>query len=251
MAKKTIIDLKKTSNTIAPDSNYVRLKTNPDNSLQVIYSDGRTRTITHAWELPVEDYNETDPSLLTPSDWSKYIVPNGSIGDWTGHDQEIATWNSINLTWEFTVAEQGWGTYVKSFNQIYTFNGTEWSKLVASREAIEVTYDELRLLIRGRSLVPGSLYKMTDYQSYNQIFKNGGTIYTSPVTELLLEAIDNYRLMSNCVDLNNINDKIIYDPSMAVKGWFYQFKTRSNGSLVDDDYSFDDDYFGTGITLHF
>lgn len=244
MAKKTIIDLKKTSNTVAPDSNYVRLKTNPDNSLGVIYSDGRTRTITHAWELPIENKTISDPSTLTPNSWDRYIIPTlpAPVGDWSGHEEEIATWNDIHGTWEFTMPEQGWGAYNKAENQIYTFNGVIWSKLNASVTIIDVTHAELRLLIRGSSLIPGNLYRITDYQSFNEIITDSDIMHTSSTSMLLAEAISSNQLKGDVTDLSNINDAIIYDPSITAKGNFYQYVDKATGTINDDDASFDDDY---------
>jgi len=240
--KNSIIDIKTSKNNISPESNYVRLKTGLDNSLQVIYSDGRKRTITHTWEIPAETVNTTDPATLTLVNWGRYIIPTGAVGSWTGHEQEIGTWNPVDNVWEFTTPEQGWGVYVKAENQIYTFNGSQWSNITASQTIINVTYDELRLLIRNQSLIPGNLYKISDIQTNNEILKNSGITHQSNDITLLAQAISNNMLEASVTDLDHPDDLVIYTPSMTKEGWFYVDVYRSDNSIYDSDYGFSNGY---------
>ena len=46
-----------------------------------------------------------DPSVLTPINGEKWIVPTGGIGLWANQDGRLATYVTASLTWTFSFAE--------------------------------------------------------------------------------------------------------------------------------------------------
>jgi len=239
--KNTIIDLNNTKNNIAPSTGYVRLKTGEDNNLQVIYDSGEVRTITSAWEMPVESFNVIDPSTITPNPWDKYIIPVGAIGAWLGHEQDIATWNSIDSIWEFITPGQGWGTYNKAENVFYSFDGTAWHTLSALPKIEDILYRDLWEKIKNNSLVPGIYYRITDYRACNNTIIGSSELdlYESPSFMLLTKAVSNNKLDSRVVDLDNIYDEVYYNPTPIRKGYFFRMQ-QTNGTVSDEEWMFND-----------
>jgi hypothetical protein len=252
MGKHSVLDIKQTSNSISPITGFVRLRVNGNKTLEVIYDDNRKRTITHAWELPVEDVELLDPSTITPNPWDKYLIPANAVGDWAGHDQDIATWNNVDNTWEFVTPEKGFGAYVKSKNIFYNFDGAMWVPLQAGNQIIDITYDDLRLTIRNAGLIPGKLYRLTDYHSINAIRRNSDIMHTSPEFMLLFRAVSNTEIDADCIDLSNVNDAITYTPSMGTNGFFYLIWDSVNNTEVDSDGSLNDgSYFTNSFAPYF
>jgi hypothetical protein len=84
--------------------------------------------------LRVEDRDVTDPTSLTPSDGDAHIVGASATGDWSGHDDEIAVWDSGNSQWVFYVPDEGWICYIKDEEVLSSYKGTSsvgWSAGVA------------------------------------------------------------------------------------------------------------------------
>lgn len=76
------------------------------------------------WQESVIDNSITDPSTITPSENNRYIVPSGSIGVWSGKDNNIAVYK--NSSWEYITPDVGTTVYVESTGGFNLFNGTSW-----------------------------------------------------------------------------------------------------------------------------
>jgi hypothetical protein len=75
------------------------------------------------WQPNVIDLLTTPPG--GPSVGDRYIVLSVGTGDWTGHENEIATWDGA--AWTFEDPENGWATYAETPELIYIFNGSTWN----------------------------------------------------------------------------------------------------------------------------
>jgi hypothetical protein len=69
-----------------------------------------------------------DKDLTSPpggeSDGDAYIVGSGASGDWSGHDNDIAYYESS--AYDYHTPEEGWIVYVQDENKLYVFNGSSW-----------------------------------------------------------------------------------------------------------------------------
>jgi len=72
------------------------------------------------WQESVKDKDVADPSTLTPSAGDRYIVAGGAVGDWSGHDYEIAEWDGS--VWVFTTPDEGTAVFVEDENRSYVYN---------------------------------------------------------------------------------------------------------------------------------
>jgi len=294
LGKHTASDFKLTSNSVAPDPGFVRLKANSDGHVRYIFEDGSERHIASPWELPVTDYTVTDPASLTPVLNQRYLVPAGAVNDWAGHDEQIATWNGS--AWEFQTASEGWAVYNKTPNSIYTFDGSVWNEIQASGSGpasvgftmtftdtnlvsgvlnvthnlgalnnvvhvtirdnngryilatdvnfvsdnvaevdlsahtpltgtwaltaglggdtstltVNVLHSELLSLMGSAGLVPGSLYRITDYQTIHTI-QNTATVNTGPIEELVVKAVSSSDISLEAFSSSYPTDRIYYD----------------------------------------
>ena len=71
----------------------------------------------------------------------KYIVANSATGDWSGKENNIATFNGLD--WEFTIPDVNYAASIigTPYNIPYRFNGTEWIEIENKcREAGLFTY---------------------------------------------------------------------------------------------------------------
>ena len=78
------------------------------------------------WQAPVLDKDCKEPPV-NPDAGDRYIVAPGSIGNWKGHEHDIAEWNGTG--WDFTSPEVNFICWVEDENQSYFYNGTSWGKL--------------------------------------------------------------------------------------------------------------------------
>lgn len=78
------------------------------------------------WQESVIDKDVSDPSTLTPSDGDRYIVGDEAVGDWSGHDKEIAEYDGDTSSWVFSPPDKGFATWVEDETVQYTYNGTDW-----------------------------------------------------------------------------------------------------------------------------
>lgn len=69
-----------------------------------------------------------DPSALTPSDGDRYIVASGAIGEWAGHDGEIAVYFS---GWLFAAPAEGWIMYDEANDVWVLYDGSAWVPWIA------------------------------------------------------------------------------------------------------------------------
>ena len=77
------------------------------------------------WQDPVESIENTPPE--TPTTSYRYLVGTSPTGAYTDHENDVATWNGTE--WTFETPEQGWCVSNKDDNYSYNFNGTFWAQL--------------------------------------------------------------------------------------------------------------------------
>ena len=73
----------------------------------------------------------TEPGA--PATGSKYIVPAGTTGAWSGHANEIATWSGT--VWSYQTPVEGWLVYIDDENQYCFYNGMAWVVNMAAAHA--------------------------------------------------------------------------------------------------------------------
>lgn len=65
----------------------------------------------------------------SPSDLDRYIVGSTPTGDWSGHEDEIATYRTSVSGWFFVIPETGFRAWVDDEAQLYVFTtGSGWSQ---------------------------------------------------------------------------------------------------------------------------
>jgi hypothetical protein len=71
----------------------------------------------------------SDDTLSPPaaSEGARFIVGNGAGGDWTGHDGEVALFETG--TWRFFVPQPGWRAFVLAREALVVHDGTDWIDL--------------------------------------------------------------------------------------------------------------------------
>lgn len=129
------------------------------------------------WRNPVIDKDLTSPPAA--SDGDRYIVGPSATGLWSGHDDEIAVYNSGS--WDFVVPDVGYATWVIDEDAIYAWNSATWlltggASVTGSGAIGQVTYWS------GASSVTGS----------NNFYWDGannrlGLATTSPSSRLHIE----------------------------------------------------------------
>ena len=111
---------------------------NPNQAVSKAYVDSvvtygnisyREAVLSQSYTTPPETANTGD----------RYIVPVGALGDWTGHDKEIATKNDTG--WKYDVPSIGWFTIVLEDAKGYIFSEDElWVMLNAPLSYIGGNY---------------------------------------------------------------------------------------------------------------
>lgn len=75
------------------------------------------------WQEPVIDKDLSAPPG-SPSVDDRYIVASGGSGDWSGQDDNIASWNGS--VWVFVTPEEGFTTYILDEATWYRFESGSW-----------------------------------------------------------------------------------------------------------------------------
>ncbi|MCP1198077.1 DUF2793 domain-containing protein [Notoacmeibacter sp. MSK16QG-6] len=101
-------------------------------------------------QLAVRNRDVTDPQSLQPEDGECWIVGPQAVGDWAGHDDELAAWQDDG--WSFSEPRSGWIAYSVDEQSLLAFDGTAW----------------IDLLSRLRTVTP-QLGVNTDPDSYNRL----------------------------------------------------------------------------------
>ena len=83
---------------------------------------------------PFEDFSDgvVDDTVISelgtppgsPTYGDKYLVATGAVGDWAGHDGEIALWNVS--VWNYTSPVVGYTIYNSSIPGVFMYNGSAW-----------------------------------------------------------------------------------------------------------------------------
>lgn len=77
------------------------------------------------WRAAVESASETAPPG-SPGVGDRYVVASPATGAWTGHEDDIATWDGGS--WDFETPIAGWVVWVKDVSELYVFDGTSWNQ---------------------------------------------------------------------------------------------------------------------------
>lgn len=78
-----------------------------------------------SWQGYVKDKDLTAPPG-SPAEDDRYIVASPATGAWTGHEDDIATWNGV--AWDFETPVGGWAVWVEDEQEIYVYNGSSWGQ---------------------------------------------------------------------------------------------------------------------------
>lgn len=89
--------------------------------------------------------------------------------------------------------------------------------LVEGVEPVNVTYTELTTLISNTNLVPGKLYRITDYATIYNVPGTSPTVELTATTEpIIVKAVSNNTLYARAYSESNPNDIIFYNVSPTV-----------------------------------
>lgn len=79
---------------------------------------------TFDWQQPVIDQTHSSPPAASKGD--RYIVADSAYGDWSGKEEQIATYNGAS--WDFTVPTEGMKVYISDEDTDYRYV-TSWEVL--------------------------------------------------------------------------------------------------------------------------
>lgn len=79
---------------------------------------------TFSWQLPVKDKDLTAPPGGEVKG-DRYIVGPSATGLWSGHDDDIATYDGVSA-WIFDTPVEGWQVWIEDENKFYKYDGTGW-----------------------------------------------------------------------------------------------------------------------------
>ena len=77
----------------------------------------------------VKDKDIADPAPIVTWKGDTYIVASGAVGDWAGHDNDIAIYNGSG--WDFVTPKEGAFVYVRDEDVFYLFDGSSWVSEIA------------------------------------------------------------------------------------------------------------------------
>jgi len=75
------------------------------------------------WQQSVKDRCTSPPGSYSEGD--RFLIDGTGTGDWSGHDNEIAYYDS---GWKFITPTEGFHLWVDDEDTVYIFNGTSWSQ---------------------------------------------------------------------------------------------------------------------------
>ncbi len=109
----------------------------PNLSLPLLQASQAQKHVTHNEALYVLD-TVTQLSVLSRSissppeaeDGDRYLVPEGSTGDWTDQIGAVATFNES--AWQFLTPKVGWLAFDQSVAKYLYFDGLDWGELPAA-----------------------------------------------------------------------------------------------------------------------
>jgi len=87
------------------------------------------------WQKSVKDKDLSSPPT-SPSAGDRYIVASSATGDWSGHENDIAQWNSNNNSWDFTEPLEGMFVFVEDEDELYYYT-TTWQKFSGASSSDE------------------------------------------------------------------------------------------------------------------
>jgi len=87
------------------------------------------------WQEPVIDKDLSSPPG-SPSEGDRYIVASVASGDWTGHENKITQY--ISSSWSFYTPLEGWFTWVKDENKLYSFDGASWAEFAGGGDTLPI-----------------------------------------------------------------------------------------------------------------
>ena len=77
-------------------------------------------------QINVLDKDLTSPPG-SPADGHRYIPASGASSDWNSKDRQITAWQ--DNAWMFYQPLEGWLAWVADENQLYVYDGTDWTAL--------------------------------------------------------------------------------------------------------------------------
>lgn len=80
-----------------------------------------------SWRTPADEAEVASANISGSVVAGYRILVNGvGVGDFAGHDNNIATRNEANDGWDFTSPVDNWAIFEKELDQAYTFAGSVW-----------------------------------------------------------------------------------------------------------------------------
>ena len=77
------------------------------------------------WRAAVESASQTAPPG-SPGVGDRYIVASPATGAWSGHEDDIATWDGGS--WDFETPLPGWVVWVIDVAELYVYDGSAWNQ---------------------------------------------------------------------------------------------------------------------------
>jgi len=98
-----------------------------------------------SWQPPVADKDLTAPPG-GESKGDRYIVGGSATGDWSTHDNDIATYDGAS--WLYDTPSEGWSCWVSDEDVFYNFDGSNWvvEEINAISQAVSQATSELQLV---------------------------------------------------------------------------------------------------------
>jgi len=79
------------------------------------------------WLVPVDEIALSPSGAEIGNDGWRVLIDGVGAGVFLGHDNEIATWDDVAMTWSFETPVAGSAVVEKSSGDLYTYDGTSWS----------------------------------------------------------------------------------------------------------------------------
>ena len=83
-----------------------------------------------AFHRPIVSMTVNDPSTLSPTNGSRYVVGTSPVGVWAGEANNVTEYVSSTSSWVFNPPETGSLVFNNATDKLNWFNGTVWAEIV-------------------------------------------------------------------------------------------------------------------------